>query len=380
MKVALHSVVQQKLVTLPGKDIVLPEEAQLILGFTPKEATVQQTAYSLLRANYPAASIVLCSTAGEVRNNKVLDDSVTAIAIQFSKTRVRPVCLNILDFKDSFEAGKSLVDELVEDDLAYVMVISDGSIVNGSELIRGINEKINARIPVSGGLAGDGDRFQSTLVALNDNVRPGNIVAIAFYGNSLKVGHGSSGGWDMFGPEKIVTKSASNILYEIQEKNALDLYKTYLGKYADDLPGSALLFPLSVKMPGSETSVVRTIFSINEEEKTMTFAGDIPVNSKVRFMKANFDRIVDAAGQAAVQSLEKIPSKNPRLAIMISCVGRKLILGNRIEEEVETVAESFGSDTLLTGFYSYGEVSPSNSNLTCELHNQTITITTFDEV
>ena len=96
-------------------------------------------------------------------------------------------------------------------------------------------------------------------------------------------------------------------------------------------------------------------------------------------MKANFDKLVDAATHAAGQAFQKLPAA-PQLALLISCVGRKIILGKRTEEEVEAVADTFGNKTLLTGFYSYGEISPFNDNAKCELHNQTMTITTFDEL
>jgi hypothetical protein len=263
--------------------------------------------------------------------------------------------------------------------LAYIMIISDGAIVNGSELIRGVNAVVQNKVPVTGGLAGDAARFQSTLVGLNGPAVSGKIVGIGLYGDHLKISHGSMGGWDMFGPERSITKSSANTVYEIDDKDAIDLYKTYLGKYADELPGSALLFPLSVTLPGSDEPVVRTILTIDNENKAMVFAGDVPVGAKVRFMKANFDKLVDAAAQASNNAFAMNLKETPKLALLISCVGRKLILDNRTEEEVMAVSEAFGPGTLLTGFYSYGEISPFTQNTQCQLHNQTMTITTFDE-
>jgi hypothetical protein len=188
------------------------------------------------------------------------------------------------------------------------------------------------------------------------------------------------GGWEMFGPEKTITRSVSNELFEINNVNALDLYKQYLGKYAEELPGSALLFPLSIKLPGVNDPIVRTILSVNNESKSMIFAGDLPEGAKVRFMKANFDKLIDAASDAAQKSLLQFKAEPPKLSILISCVGRKLILGDRVDEEVEAVKNVFGETTVISGFYSYGEISPLNINTKCELHNQTMTITSFDEI
>jgi hypothetical protein len=354
-------------------------KSQLVLGFGGKEVISSQPVYEKLKSTFPEAHIVLCSTAGEIINNRVNDNSVSIAAIELEKTSIQPVTVNIRDYDNSYEAGKALIRLINFNSLSYILVISDGSNVNGSELVRGINELVNDRVPVTGGLAGDGTNFQSTVVGLNEKPSSGNIVAIPFYGQHFVVSHASMGGWEIFGPERTVTKSVANQLFEIEGQKALDLYKTYLGPYADELPGSALLFPLGVKVHEEDAPIVRTILSIDQETGSMVFAGDVPNGSKVRFMKANFDKLVDAATHAAGQAFQKLPAA-PQLALLISCVGRKVILGKRTEEEVEAVADTFGNQTLLTGFYSYGEISPFNDHAKCELHNQTMTITTFDEI
>ena len=198
------------------------------------------------------------------------------------------------------------------------------------------------------------------------------------------MGYGSLGGWDSFGPDRRVTRSAKNVLYELDDQSALELYKKYLGEHAEGLPSTGLLFPLSLRDTDSDTDsehrVVRTILSINEEDQSMTFAGNVPEGSYVRLMKANFERLIDGANDAAVDSYQKIGSISPEFALLISCVGRKLVLKERIEEEVESVRDVLGEKTTLAGFYSYGEISPVLPSSKCELHNQTMTITTMSEV
>ena len=379
MQTTLFLFNNNKLQTQNGDASADVSKTQLVLGFGGKEVINTQPVFEELKSKFPNAHVVLCSTAGEIINNRVNDNTVSVAAIELEKTTIQPVTVNIRDFENSYEAGKGLIKLIDFKDLAYILIISDGSNVNGSELVRGINELVNDRVPVTGGLAGDGTNFQSTLVGLNEQPSGGNIVAIPFYGNHFVVSHASMGGWEIFGPERTVTKSIANQLFEIEGQKALDLYKTYLGTYADELPGSALLFPLGIKLHEDEAPIVRTILSIDQDSGSMVFAGDIPNGSKVRFMKANFDKLVDAATHAAGQAFQKLPAA-PQLALLISCVGRKIILGKRTEEEVEAVADTFGNNTLLTGFYSYGEISPFNDNAKCELHNQTMTITTFDEL
>ncbi len=362
-----------------GDDSLLAHEAQLVLGFGGKSALSEASVYNSLKTQFPNAQIALCSTAGEIFGAEVLDDSLSVSAMHFDKTSVQTCGINISDFGSSFDAGAALVKGLPTENLRYVLVLSDGGKVNGSELVRGIESHINHTIPVTGGLAGDGANFQSTLVGLNAAPASGNILAIGFYGDAIRIGHGSMGGWEMFGLEKTITKSTSNELFEIDGKNALELYKQYLGNYANELPGSALLFPLSIKLSDDAEPIVRTILSINNETNSMIFAGDVPEGAKVRFMKANFDKLIDAASVAAENCLHGVDNKNPKLALLISCVGRKIILNRRVEEEVASVREMLGNKVITTGFYSYGEISPIAENVRCELHNQTMTITTFDE-
>lgn len=354
-------------------------EADLVLGFGARELVSDPVIYKRVKEMFPVSNLVLCSSSGEISGTEVLDNTISFTAIEFSSTVIKSSEVNISDFENSFEAGKSLMENIIPDNLKFVLVISDGGLVNGSELVKGMNTFKRDDVLIMGGLAGDAARFEKTVVGLNKLPSQGQIIALGFYGDKLVLSHGSLGGWESFGLERTVTKSNANVLSEIDDKNVLDLYKNYLGKYADELPGSALLFPLAIKIDDSEEPIVRTILSIDENNSTMTFAGDIPEGSKVRFMKANFDRLIDAASGAAGACLD-INSFTPKLALLISCVGRKLILGSRIDEEVEAVSEIFGKQTMLTGFYSYGEISPLKPFADCVLHNQTMTITSLNEI
>ncbi len=233
---------------------------------------------------------------------------------------------------------------------------------------------------VTGGLSGDGTRFAKTYVLAGGEPRQNVVAAVGFYGERLRVGYASLGGWDPFGPDRLITRSSDNVLYELDGKSALSLYKQYLGEHASGLPSTALLFPLNVRVPGGDTPVVRTILAVDEDRQSMTFAGDVPEGSHAQLMRANFDRLIDGAGGAAVTSAGALGDHPAELAILISCVGRKLVLKQRIEEEVESVRDVMGAGTVLTGFYSYGEISPFTPSGKCELHNQTMTITSLCEV
>jgi len=258
------------------------------------------------------------------------------------------------------------------------LILSEGLDINGEALVRGLGEKQAATVSVSGGLSADGEHFKETVVFVDREARTNTVAAIGLYGSRLKVGCGSLGGWDSFGPERQITRSSGNVLYELDGKSALALYKRYLGDHAADLPASGLLFPLSLRTRALSAPVVRTILSVNETEQSLTFAGDVPVGGYVRLMKANFDRLIDGAVGAGRVSTEALGTPAD-LALLISCVGRRMVLRQRVEEEVEGVRDIVGSGAAITGFYSYGEISPFTPQARCELHNQTMTVTTFSE-
>lgn len=356
------------------------EKAQLVLVFGSGELVTNQAIFSTIKDRFPEADIVSCSTSGEILHNEVYDDTVVVTAIYFEKAKTQAVSVDISKSVDSYETGKTLMAMLKQEQLVSVFVISEGSFINGSELVAGFNAVNPNNIPVTGGLAGDAARFAKTQVGLNTVAREGTVVAIGFYGPGLLIGHSSFGGWDEFGKERVITKSVKNILYEIDGQKALDLYKEYLGPYVDELPGSALLFPISLRTDDSTKNLVRTILNVNEADGSMIFAGNMPEGSKMRLMKVNFEKVINGSSVAAINTASMHQNHKPNLAILISCVGRKLILQDRTSEEVDAAQKVFGDHTTITGFYSYGELSPFNPGSNCELHNQTMTITTFTEI
>jgi hypothetical protein len=357
----------------------LSDHPDLVLVFGARDALSDPTPLAELRAVYGSAHVIGCSTAGEICDVDVQDESIVATAIRFERSRVETGRVKLDEVASSYEAGAQLAAHFDPKGLVHLFVLSDGLLVNGSELVQGLTQGLPPGVAVTGGLSGDGARFQKTLVCLDSSMEPGAVAAVALYGESLRVGYASLGGWDPFGPERLVTRSTANVLHELDGRSALALYKDYLGTHAADLPASGLLFPLSLRGENGQPGVVRTILGVDEANQSMTFAGDIREGSYVRFMKANFDRLIEGASEAARNSSTPL-NNGAELAILISCVGRKLILQQRIEEEVEGVREVLGEKPLLTGFYSYGEISPFAPTAKCELHNQTMTITTLAEV
>jgi len=332
-----------------------------------------------LLAAYPDSHVIGCSTSGEIVGESLHDDALTVAVAQFEHTDVASAVAPVRSVADSRAAGEALGHQLSRPNLRAVLVFSDGLRVNGSELVAGLNAALPESVVVTGGLAGDGDRFERTWSLRNGAPRESLIVAAGLYGQRVRVGHGSKGGWDHFGPERRVTRSEGNVLYEIDGRPALELYKEYLGERAEGLPATALLFPISLRRnAGDERVLVRTVLGVDEKANSMTFAGDIPEGAMVTLMRADFDRIIEASGDSALHARDTQGADAPTLCVAISCVGRRIVLGERAEEELEACMEILPPGSRQVGFYSYGEISPFATGR-CDLHNQTMTLTTISE-
>lgn len=306
-------------------------KADLVFVFGSRDLLEAGPALEQLADRFPNAKIAGCSTAGEIRGTEATDDTIVAAAMRFEKTRVSSAHVQLSDYPNSEAAGAALIERLPTEGLRHVVVLSDGSVVNGSELVVGLRRATPDGVQVTGGLAGDAERFEKTLVVYGNRALPGQVLALGFYGEGLRIGYGSLGGWDPFGPERLITRSEGNVLYELDGHSALDLYRKYLGPYAANLPTSSFLFPLGLRSREGEDGVVRTVLAIDEDKDAMVFAGDMPEGHYARLMKANFDRLIGGAELAARNSTAGMNGQKADFALLISCVGRRIVLKQRVE-------------------------------------------------
>ncbi len=362
----------------------LDSDDTLVLGFGAPEFKAEDGIWSSLRAAFPKAKILGCSTAGEIQGARVFDASVSVTVTRFAKTRLRQANAKAGQFETSFDAGRELAEQFDLDGLKAVLLFSDGQFVNGSELLRGIYEILPKSVKISGGLAADGTRFGPTWVLSQNGPENGRVSAVGFYGDYIDVSSSCEGGWVRFGMQRRVTRAEGSVLYELDGKPALQLYKEYLGAKSSELPASALFFPLELRRAGSDASanerqVMRTVLSIDEKAQSITFAGDIPVGSTVRLTRANIDKIVACAGTAAEAAAANTVVDESSLLVTVSCVGRRLVLKDRTEEELEATLSAVPKGVRQIGFYSYGEIAPFDGGTISDLHNQTMTVTLLHE-
>ena len=351
--------------------------ASLVLVFGARDALCHGAHLSALRERFPHADIVSCSTGGQVIDTRVLDDEIVASALSFTSTRIRTAEVALSSADDSEAAGRRLGEQLDGEGLTHVLVFAEGLHVNGSALARGLTNALPATVGVSGGLAADGEKFEHTLVGLNEIPMERRVVGVGLYGNQLDVATGSFAGWQPFGEDRVITRSSGNVLYELDHVPALAVYKELLGPLGYALPASGLMFPLKIRESTQGGGVIRTILGIDENEGSVTFAGDLPEGWLAKLVRTDLDQLVTGAGIAAEQVAAAAIA--PQFVLAVSCIGRRMLLQQRVGEELRRLRDRLGTATPVAGFYSYGELAPSRAGGSCELHNQTMTVTSFGE-
>lgn len=358
-----------------------PLEPGLLLVFGALPFFESRAVHDELRRLCPQAAIAGCSTAGEIRGAEVRDGTCVVTAVAFDSATVVARSTRLASMADSSGAGGRLAGAMPAQGLRAVLVLGTGVRINGSALVRGLQAGLPPGVDISGGLAADGGAFVRTWTMGPEGCADDQVVAIGLYGDGLRLGYGSYAGWVPFGPARKVTRCVDNVLYELDGERALDIYRRYLGEHAAALPASGLLFPFEMLGERLEKrGIFRTILGVNEADGSLTLAGDIEPDGYLKLMHADTERLIEGAetaAQAALASQGPLPARS--LAILVSCVGRKLAMGDRVEEEVEAVVEQLGKDTTVAGFYSNGEISGACSSGRCLLHNQTMTITWIAE-
>lgn len=362
---------------LPDLTELLAIRPQLALVFGPEAALRDGTFIAALTQALPGTLLLGCSAAGVITATGVFDGACTLTAIHFESARLRAVTEPLLSMEESFGTGAALARQLQAPDLTGMLVLAQGVHINGTRLLEGLQSVLGVDFPIFGGLAGDDAHFQTTWTLLGDRVSKIQIVALAFYGSAVTLRSASMGGWEPFGPVRKITDSHENILRTLDGEPALEVYRRYLGEWAKELPASALLFPFALyRNDLSDTCIVRTILGIDEASGSLILAGNAPRDGFVRLMHASTNALVEGA-RAAAEDVGA--AEGSSLALLFSCIGRKLVLGGRVDEEVEAVASALGSQATLAGFYSYGEIGPAFDRRDCVLHNQTMTLTLLTE-
>ncbi len=354
-------------------------DATFAVFFGPNPTIADPAFLAQARALCPNGPILGCTTGTLIDGPDLEDDAALLLAVTLKHTAVR-IASAPVSVETSRETGQNIAAQLDAPDLAGVFVLCDSLNVDGSELVAGLRERLGPNVPISGGLASDGADFKRTMVGANAVPAERMAGALAFYGSAFTMSQGCAHGWDHFGPPRRITRAEGNVLFELDGKPALDLYEKYLGVDAADLPGSALRFPLLVSAPSDPLKkVIRTVLDVDRAARTLTFASAIEEGWDARLMRGALDRLAEGAAAAAGEVLAGSSPDDEGFAILVSCVGRRIVFGMSAADEPEAVADVLSSRLRQFGFYSHGEISSANAEAFCGLHNQTMTIVSMQE-
>ena len=334
------------------------------------------------------------TTAGEIDSSGFSSQSVTIMAMSSDN----------LDFvtgigqdmsKDEKACSKSLTKDLASktelSKASSLLIFPNGMGGDGIKMIEGLQEELGQDFEIVGGYLGDDERFEQTYQYYNGKVYKDAIPGVLLCNkqNGYKTGIGVRSGFEPIGNRFYCSAAEGNVVKQFDGESALDLYKEFLGEErAQRLPGIALEYPFGlidekVSIGDKEYFQLRCGLAVDHDKGTISLAASIPEGSAITLTTASRNDIIKGAEQAAQQALESLEGAKPKAIMMFSCVGRKLVLGRRTQEEIDAVKNVLGKDVPIIGFYTYGEIGPidklKNDLKATKFHNETVVLWALGE-
>jgi len=355
-------------------------EPDLILIFASFDFENLSCSIQDISKKFKNAIITGCTSNGII-NSKGVNNSVIAItALKFTNSSVALYTINLSpDSCATFECGSKFINKIEQDNLKHIFLLSDQHLLIEQEFLDGMNANSDAAVSITGGLSSNSEFDDSKGLIINGKLDTNKAIAVAFYGESLKVGYHAVAGWNSYGSEHLVTNSSEKKILEIDDQPALDWYNSHFNENdIKKIKNIGIKYPIKIRNSENTSPVLRSPEHFDESDKSINLLSDISKGSYIRVMKADKDRVINGAENAAKKIIENYNHQH-ELAILISCKGRKLLLNGSTSEEVEAVVDQFPESTITTGFYSNGEISPFYKKTKCSYHNLTMCITTISE-
>lgn len=383
-KAAANSAVDQCLQKLgPGRGTI---GAMVFYGVDHDADAIAST----LKQRLPDVPTIGCSTDGELSSDGLSVDSVCLMVLSSETVRARAGAIQALS-NGSFDAGARLAGELRSETSRVLFVLPDGLTGNGSAVIRGAQEVLGPDFVIAGGTAGDRGRFKQTTQIYNGQAMTDSLPGLMLESDEpLDLGFGVMAGWKPLGIGKKVTRAEGNTVYEIEGKAALDVYTTFLGDKASQLPAIGVEYPFALVdetglvdeaglRDGESYILLRAPMVVDHDTGAVTFAAEIPQGSTIKMTRGKSVEVVEASREAASRAKERLGG-DPDVVFFFSCMARKIVLGRRTNEEIRVAQEVFGADVPMAGFYTYGEIANCGQRRPiCRFHNETATFLAIRE-
>lgn len=362
-------------------------EPEILFVFAAREYDCNE----LLKGVYSVSGTIPMiggTTAGELSTKGFSTNTVVVLALN-SDSLEFTTGIGVKMSEDELQCGKTLVDDLLKkqtlEDALSLLVFPDGLGGDGCKVLDGINSALPDKLEIIGGCLGDGEEYSRTYQFYDGKVYEDSIPGVLISGqSSFKTGIGVRSGFESIGNKMFCTESEGTVVKKIDGVNALELYKELLGEERSKrLPGIFREYPFGlidekVAISGEEYFQLRCGFTANEDEGSISCSGSIPEGSAITITAGSRGDLINGARLAAEQAKTTLGDAEPKLIMVFSCIGRKLVLGRRVSEEIDAVQKTMGSDVPLIGFYTYGEIGPidkGRSSLSeAKFHNETLVI------
>lgn len=339
-----------------------------------------ETASTIFREH--GIDLVGCTSSGEIYDDEILDQSLSVLLLDINPDYFKTVQIrheNIVAYHSGVQLGELATDTF--NNPGIILFISGVNVVGDSPII-GIREHINREIPIFGGLAGDNLQHEATYVFTHEGIDDFGVSAVIFDTDHIQMDGLAVSGWKPLGRTHTVTKAEKNMIYEIDNQPALDLFLNYFNNIEYKLLNKTKNFytiagqyPINI-LREDGTSFLRSLLLYNTENRALIAAGQIDTNVHFKFCPPPDFGVI---GQTIEQFQEFGKSLSDIEAlVMISCKGRHTSFGPLLDEEVKSIYDIW--KTPMVGFLANGEIGSTQKNGVCEFHNVSCSVVSLKEI
>jgi len=338
----------------------------------------------VIRETLGDTTLVGCSTAGIITPEHISLRGLGVMVIGSDENFFSAGYLEQAGEPDLTEPGKTLAGQVLKDAGEHLrkafIYFADSNIHNHASLLKGMQEIFGTIFPVIGAGSCDDFHFKESWQYC-DNVIMKHGIAGFLIGGRANVGVASRHGWKPLGKPRTIDHSEHNLIHSIDGEPAAKIYDEYFGKEAKTMREARLgqisiLYPLGIYVPGEKEYLLRNAVNV-ESNGTIVCQGEVPENSEVHIMLSNKESCILAATEAALEAQTGLRGKKAEAVIIIESMARYKLLGRSAFREIEAIKNVFGHSTPIFGMYSYGEISPTQTDsekLSLHLKNESISI------
>jgi hypothetical protein len=354
------------------------DDPKLLVVFCSDSYDLPQLLSAIAR-QAPDTPLIGCTTAGEIAGGRAATSSVVVTAFGGPGFAVRTAAAANASTRLR-EAGEEVAEALSETFDAHpyqaAILLSDALGGDQLEVIRGAYSVMGATVPLVGGCAGDDFKLSATFQLFDGEVVSDTLVG-ALLASEAPLGIGVRHGWRPVGEPILVTRSAKNRVYTLDDRPALDVYLERFDAPEEARTDPAAFAHFSMTHPlglgrRSTEEGARYVASANFEDGSLNMIAEVPQGGIVWFLEGDVESVLDATSGACLEAIDALDGRDPLVLLAFDCAARRLVLGDEgIERETELIA-GHACGAPVAGFYSYGEIARTRG--AAGFHNETLVV------